>query len=51
MRKEEAVPKNNKKPYQTPALRVYGDIVSITATAGALGMTDSGTLKGHMMTH
>jgi len=51
MRKEEATPKNNKKPYRTPALRVYGDIVSITATAGPLGAKDGGTISGHMMTH
>jgi hypothetical protein len=51
MRTEGATLKNNKKPYQTPALRVYGDIVSITATAGSAGAKDSGTKVGFMMTH
>jgi len=51
MSKEVATPKVIKKAYQTPALRVYGDIVSITATAGSVGVKDGGTVTGHMMTH
>jgi hypothetical protein len=51
MLKEEATPKTGKKAYQTPALRVYGDIVSITETVGPNGLMDGGLLGGHMMTH
>ena len=51
MSKEVATPKVIKKAYQTPALRVYGDIVSITTTGGPNGTMDGGTVAGHMMTH
>jgi len=51
MLKEEATPKIGRKPYQTPALRVYGDIVSITTTVGPKGLKDGGTIIGKMMTH
>lgn len=51
MSKEEATPKIIKKAYQKPALRVYGDIVSITATVGPNATMDGGTVAGHMMTH
>jgi hypothetical protein len=51
MLKEELfVPIKNKKTYQQPALRVYGNIVSITASAGPVGMTDGSSVAGHMMT-
>jgi len=51
MQKEEATPKIGKKAYQTPALRVYGDIVSITNTVGPNGLMDGSLVAGHMMTH
>jgi hypothetical protein len=41
----------NKKPYQQPTLRVYGNIASITASAGSAGTNDGGTKTGFMMTH
>jgi hypothetical protein len=55
MLKKEASPlsiksNNNKKTYQQPALRVYGNIGSITATAGSAGNMDGGTVLGFMMT-
>jgi hypothetical protein len=51
LKKEEStVPFKNKKTYQQPALRVYGDIISITASAGSKGTMDGGTATGLMMT-
>lgn len=48
-----AMPKkiNKKKIYHKPVLTIYGDIVSLTATAGSAGLTDGGTVVGFMMTH
>jgi hypothetical protein len=51
MLKEVATPKVIKKAYQTPALRVYGDIVSITTTVGPKGLKDGSLVAGKMMTH
>jgi hypothetical protein len=35
-----------RKPYNSPELRVFGDIADLTQTAGAKGLTDFGTVKG-----
>ena len=51
MSKEVATPKVIKKAYQTPALRVYGDIVSITTSIGPNGLKDGSLTVGMMMTH
>jgi len=50
LKEDSSGPIKNKKTYQQPALRVYGDIVSITASAGARGSMDGGTRAGFMMT-
>ena len=51
LKKEETSgPIQNKKTYQQPALRVYGDIVSMTASSGNKGTKDGGTVTGFMMT-
>jgi len=49
-KEESSVPIKNKKTYQQPALRVYGDIVSITASAGSMATMDGGSVAGFMMT-
>jgi hypothetical protein len=34
---------NKKKPYQKPNLRVYGDIRTMTQSAGNMGIRDGGS--------
>jgi hypothetical protein len=46
-----SVKNKSKKPYQQPTLRTYGNIASITASAGSAGTKDGGTVTGFMMTH
>lgn len=50
LKEDSSGPIKNKKAYQQPALRVYGDIVSLTASAGSRGTMDGGTVTGFMMT-
>jgi hypothetical protein len=51
LKEESPVPIKKKKTYGQPVLRVYGDVVSITASAGNRGAMDGGTVIGFMMTH
>ncbi|HXB68836.1 MAG TPA: hypothetical protein VNY05_11355 [Candidatus Acidoferrales bacterium] len=36
-------------PYSSPELRVYGDIAKLTQFSGNMGLPDSGTVMGAMM--
>ena len=42
--------KSPKKTYQTPQLRVHGNIREITQSAGGMGHLDGGTVLGHKRT-
>jgi hypothetical protein len=42
---------DEKAPYTTPELRVYGDVAKLTQTLGAAGNNDGGLTLHLMMTH
>jgi hypothetical protein len=42
---------DERAPYTSPELHVYGDVAKVTQTAGAAGNVDGGLTTHLMMTH